>query len=166
MADPADPAEEDEKSKSGGMLGLIILAVGCAVSSFATVYILTPSEPAAALACPPQGEHVATAPPLASADYVYQEVPEILVSIGSAPTTRYLKLKISVITDKKGANTVKDAEPLLLDAFTNYLRSVEVSDFEDPAFYPHLREQLGRRSELVLGHAATDGVLITEFLLR
>jgi flagellar FliL protein len=58
------------------------------------------------------------------------------------------------------------AEPVLIDAFTNYLRSVELSDFENPDFYAHMREQLSRRSELVLGGGVSEGVLITEFLLR
>ena len=48
----------------------------------------------------------------------------------------------------------------------NYLRSVELSDFENPAFYAEMRAQLARRAELVLGGSVTDGVLITEFLLR
>ena len=55
---------------------------------------------------------------------------------------------------------------VLIDAFTNYLRSVELTDFENPGFYSHMRDQLGRRSQLVLGGGVSDGVLITEFLLR
>jgi hypothetical protein len=71
-----------------------------------------------------------------------------------------------VVTDAEGTSMVQSAEPVLIDAFTNYLRSVELSDFENPDFYAHMREQLGRRSELVLGGGVSDGVLITEFLLR
>ena len=169
MADKAEAAEDTKKSKSGGLMGLIILAAGCATSAFATVYILTPSAPAgSALACTPGANHD-TAPvelPAIRQDYIYEEIPEIVVSIGSGSSTRYLKMQLSIITNKENASSVHKSEVLLQDAFTNYLRSVELSDFEDPAFFPHLREQLGRRSELVLGHTASDGVLITEFLLR
>ena len=55
---------------------------------------------------------------------------------------------------------------MLIDAFNNYLRSIELADVEDPGFYPHMREQLARRAELVLGGTVSNGVLITEFLLR
>jgi flagellar FliL protein len=55
---------------------------------------------------------------------------------------------------------------MLIDAFNTYLRSIEMKDFEDPGFYPRMREQLARRSELVLGSGVSSGVLITEFLLR
>jgi flagellar FliL protein len=75
-------------------------------------------------------------------------------------------MKVSIVTDNSGAGMVTKAEPVLIDAFTNYLRSVELSDFENPDFYAHMREQLSRRSELVLGGGVSEGVLITEFLLR
>jgi hypothetical protein len=88
------------------------------------------------------------------------------LTIGSAPATRYLKMKVAIISDRGDVPAVHDAEPVLIDAFTNYLRSVELSDFENPGFYSHMRDQLDRRSHLVLGNGVSDGVLITEFLLR
>lgn len=153
--------------KSGGMVGLVVVAAASLVSSLGLFYFLSPAPAPAAVACVP-GEGGPSAPPIGPlADgHVYVEMKEILISIGSAPTDRYLKLNLSIITEKNNEARVKAAEPMLMDAFNNYLRSIEVNDLEDPGFYPHLREQLSRRSELVVGSAVSNGVLITEFLLR
>lgn len=156
---------ETVKKSGGGLAGLLIVAAASLASSFGLFYFLNPPAPAAA-ACPPAGAEapVATAP--LAQDQVYVEMKEILITIGSAPAERYLKLNLTIVTGKDAAARVKQAEPMLVDAFNNYLRSIEIADLEDPGFYPHLREQLARRSELVLGNAASNGVLITEFLLR
>ncbi|MFN7054817.1 flagellar basal body-associated protein FliL [Hyphomonas sp.] len=162
--DAKDAGETEGGKKSGGALaGLLIVAAASLVSSFGLFYLLSPSEPPAALACAPVTG--APPPPLAR-DQTYVEVGEVLITIGSSPATRYLKLNITVITGKDGAPRVRQAQPMLVDAFNTYLRSIELADLEDPGFYPHLREQLARRSELVLGAAVSNGVLITEFLLR
>lgn len=160
-------AEAPAKSGGGGIMGLAIVAVGALAASFGTVYMISPSGPApdATAACPvtTTAEHIE---PTFNPDQAYVELEDLVVTIGSAPATRYLKLKISVITESGNTSKVSQAEPVLIDAFTNYLRSVEVSDFENPGFYAHMREQLGRRAQLVLGSGASEGVLITEFLLR
>jgi flagellar FliL protein len=158
-------AQAGAKKSGGGIVGLAILAVGAMTSSFATVYVLASDPRSAAVACTP-ADATAGAEPIAKEDQAYVELRDILITIGSEPATRYLKMKIAVVTDSAGAGMVSKAEPVLIDAFTNYLRSVELSDFENPDFYAHMREQLGRRSQLVLGSDVSDGVLITEFLLR
>ncbi|MBD3769914.1 MAG: flagellar basal body-associated FliL family protein [Rhodobacterales bacterium] len=157
--------EAGAKKSGGGFVGLAILAVGAMTSSFATVYVLASDPPTGQAACPV----VETGPevePIAQKDQTYVELRDILITIGSEPATRYLKMKVAIVTDGTGAGMVEKAEPVLIDAFTNYLRSVELSDFENPDFYAHMREQLSRRSELVLGGGVSQGVLITEFLLR
>lgn len=159
-------AEAGAKPASG-LIGLLMIAGASLASSFGLVFFLTSTAPAAPVeACLP-GEHE-TAPieAAATSDQSYVELKEVLITVGSAPATRYLKMNISVITDAEGAEAVKSAEPMLIDAFNTYLRSIEMKDFEDPGFYPRMREQLARRSELVLGSGVSNGVLITEFLLR
>lgn len=167
MAQKAEEGDAKQKGKSGGSaFGLLLLAMGCLVSAGATVYVLTPASVDQATICGNGHESVAPAAPLVSSEKTYVELQEVLITIGSAPATRYLRIRISIVTGKDGANTVKKAEPVLIDAFVNYLRSVELTDFEDPGFYTHMREQLARRAELVLGGGTSHGVLITEFLLR
>ena len=160
-----DGAPDAPKKSGGGIVGLIILAVGAMTSSFATVYVLASDPPTGPEACVP-AEPVGAVDPIAQDGQNYVELRDILITIGSEPATRYLKMKIAIVTDDSGATMVENAEPVLIDAFTNYLRSVELSDFESPDFYAHMREQLGRRAQLVLGGGVSQGVLITEFLLR
>lgn len=167
--DAASEAGGDSPAKpASGLMGLVILGVASLVSSFALMYFLMPppTSHTEAAACVPGEAAVAVIEPAATADQTYVELKEVLITVGSAPATRYLKMHISVITDADGTEAVKSAEPMLIDAFNTYLRSIEMKDFEDPGFYPRMREQLARRSELVLGSGVSNGVLITEFLLR
>ncbi len=163
----AENPDQQPKEKSGaGLMAAITLAMAAAASSFATVYLLTPSSEIEVGGCTSEAEATAQTKPKISVNQSYVELSEVMITIGSAPATRYLKMRLSIVTEKDGVSIVKAAEPVLIDAFVNYLRSVELSDFEDPGYYAHMRQQLARRSELVLGGAVSDGVLITEFLLR
>ncbi|WP_373005247.1 flagellar basal body-associated protein FliL [Hyphomonas sp.] len=165
-ADDAAPETAPAEAKAGGgILGLALLAVGAIASSFATVYFLSP-EPVAEVAVCEADESATHTESVIKPNQSYVELRDILITIGGAPATRYLKMKVAIITDSGDISTVNEAEPVLIDAFTNYLRSVELSDFENPGFYSHMRDQLDRRSQLVLGGSVSDGVLITEFLLR
>ncbi len=166
-AESADENELTPKASGGG--GLIkwgLLAVVSAGASFAVSFFLSPDSAAESAVCvvPEAGEPLVS--PLARDDQAYVELKEVLITIGNAPATRYVKMNISVVTDKKNTDQVLKAEPMLVDAFVSYMRSVELSDFESAGFYPRMREQLAHRSELVLGGDVSRGVLVTEFLLR
>ncbi len=168
MSDKPEAKSEEEAPSSGGigMMGLLVLGLACAATSFASVYFLAPA-PTVAEAATVEAEYVPVEKPeKKKKDLTYTEVQEILITVGSAPATRYLKMQLAVATDKDDAKKIKPLETQLIDAFLLYLRSVELKDFEDPAFYKHMREQLGRRADLVLGDGIVEGVLITEFLLR
>jgi flagellar FliL protein len=167
MSDKPAAKSEEAAPSSGGinMMGLLVLGLACAATSFASVYFLAPA-PTIAEAATVEAEYEVKEKPEEKKSLTYTPVQEILITIGSAPATRYLKMQLSVATDKADAKKVKPVETQLVDAFLLYLRSVELDDFEDPAFYKHMREQLGRRADLVLGDGIVEGVLITEFLLR
>lgn len=162
----ADANTPDTRKGGGGLVGLLMLGAASLASSFGLVYFLTPAPVDAAAACPAVEAVAETSAPLITAGQTYVPVKEILITVGRAPATRYLKMNVSIVTDSSGAQSVRDAEPVLIDAFNTYLRTIELEDFENPAFYSNLREQLARRSELVLGNSVSKGVLITEFLLR
>ena len=168
MSEAKETPEAPEKSSGGlGMIGLILLGVAAMAGSFGVSFLLNkPAEPVVAACEPSLDEAEVKVTKKVAANQRYVEMDEILITVGSAPATRYLKINASIVTTSDSVKDVEKAMPLLIDAFNYYLRSVEVSDFENPAFYPHLREQLGRRAELVLGGEASQGVLITEFLLR
>ena len=165
--DDTNPEAEAAPKSGLNMMGLMVLGLACATTSFASVFFLAPSPaPAATVAEAAEAEYVPVEKPPAAKAQTYTPVQEILITIGNAPATRYLKMQVSVATEKSKAKDVKSAETALIDAFLLYLRSVEVSDFEDPNFYNHMREQLARRADLVLGDGVSKGVMITEFLLR
>ena len=81
------------------MIPLVVLAVVSMAGAFGVVYFLSPSAPAAALACTPGEDGKPAHTPLALEDHVYFELQEILVTIGNEPATRYVKIKTSVISD-------------------------------------------------------------------
>lgn len=166
MAAKEDDTETPKGTTSGGMLMMILLAIVCGAGSFSAMFFLTPAEAADAAVCVPGESAEYRAEPLATDDQAYVELKETLITIGNEPATRYVKMKAVVVTDKSHISDVKKAEPMLMDAFVSYMRSLELSDFESASFYPRLRQQLAHRSELVLGGDVSQGVLITEFLLR
>ncbi|WP_300380591.1 flagellar basal body-associated FliL family protein [Henriciella sp.] len=153
------PAKSSGGLVKYGLLGLVSL--GC---SFGTVFMLAPSGNAGTPVCAAAAS--TTSEPLAREDQAYVELNEIIITIGNEPATRYVKIKTAIVADKGDSGKVGKAELMLKDAFIGYLRSLELSDLESAAFYPRLREQLSRRAELVLGGDVSQGVLITEFLLR
>jgi flagellar FliL protein len=169
MSSTAETSPEAEAAPKSGLnlMGLMVLGLACATTSFASVFFLAPSPaPANTVAAAAEPEYVPKEKPASAKAHTYTPVQEILITIGHAPATRYLKMQVSVATEKSKAKDVKSSETALIDAFLLYLRSVEVSDFEDPNFYNHMREQLARRADLVLGDGVSKGVMITEFLLR
>ncbi|NQY97716.1 MAG: flagellar basal body-associated FliL family protein [Henriciella sp.] len=169
MSSKEDTNPEAEAAPKSGLnlMGLMVLGLACATTSFASVFFLAPSPaPATATAATVEPEYVPKEKPATAKAHTYTPVQEILITIGHSPATRYLKMQVSVATEKSKAKDVKSSETALIDAFLLYLRSVEVSDFEDPNFYNHMREQLSRRADLVLGDGVSKGVMITEFLLR
>lgn len=171
MSEKADDKQDAEAPAKGGlnMMGLLVLGVACAATSFASVFFLAPAQTVAVAETAEATEEDYKPVEKDSGEkksYTYTEVQEILITIGTSPATRYLKMNLSLATEKADAKMVKTNETALIDAFLLYLRSVSVEDFEDPGFYKHMREQLGRRADLVLGDGVAKGVLITEFLLR
>ncbi len=164
-AELAEAGSESPRKSAYGLVSALIVGVSVAASSFATNYLL--SSGGAHEAIDEAAEHKGGSDqPLADPDHVYTELDEIIITIGGEPADRYLKLRLAVITAEGDERDVKDAEPLLMDAFTSYLRAIEPERFEDHAFFPQMREQLAQRAELVLGGSVAEGVLITEFLLR
>ena len=170
--DIEDFEENEEEPKSSSMMTMVAMAVAALIGSFGVSYFMGGSEPVQVAECLPEKteevkiEAETVKAGLAKEDQIYVELDEILITIGSEPASRYLKLTLAIATFEGKESTIKKAQPILADAFNGYLRSIELNQLEDPAFYPYLREQLSRRAELVLGAAVADGVLITDFLLR
>lgn len=165
---PAGSTEE-ASSKSGSGLGLIgLVGIGVvALASSAGATVLMSAAPKTQPANCVQGDGgELMAEPLARPDQTYVELDELIVTIGSSPSSRFLKMKIAIVTGKDKTQQIEEAELLLKDAFLKYLRSLEINDFEDPRSFRRMREQLALRAEVVLGGNVSNGILITEYLIR
>jgi len=155
------------KGRSGlGPVGMISIGLAAVASSAGATVLLSPPSAPAATACETTGERPRYAAPLAKENQAYVELDELIVTVGSAPATRFLKIRIAIATDEEKTGKVEEATMLLKDAFLKYLRSMELEAFEDPASYARMREQLALRAEVVLGGDVSNGILITEYLLR
>lgn len=174
-SDKADKTEEKpekaQKAKKGGggMIQAAILAVGAGLTAFATVFLMPGAEPEMQVCANEEAgttEIAAHSPPPEPVNTILVPLDEILISIGRGEARRYLKINLTLIMDEKLEKQMPDLEPQLRDAFSTYLRAVEVTDFEDPAFYEVLRMQLHRRAQLIIGPKAVESILITDFLLR
>lgn len=170
MADNKDDDRQTAKpAGTAGLIGLALLAVSTAACAFALVFFFAPSPggEAIAAACEPVKAADGYAATEENAeDRAFVQLEEFLITVGSAPATRYLKMNVAIATDKENAEAVANAEPMLIDSFNGYLRALSVSDFENPDTYHQMKDQLSKRAELVVGSQASNGVLITEFLLR
>lgn len=166
MADKKPKAKEQDQAGKKSPVGFVMLAVAAMAGSFAVSYLAEPAPLDAPESCAAEEKPSAQSYAMVHKNLVYISLPEILTTIGSEPATRFLKMNISVATTKDGASTVEDNKLVIIDAFISYLRSVELTDFEDPGFYGHMREQLAHRSNIILGPQVSDSVLITEFLIR
>ncbi len=161
----ADSAPESQPEKKGGILGAIITPLILAAASFGTVYLLPTNEGAL-----PAGSHTAAASNIATphdmmpTNLEIVEMNEFVVSIRD--DRNVLRMRVALEVPKDILSEVEANDLRLRDAFMGYLRAVEVSELQDPAFLPQLRAQLLRRSKLVLGPDKVAGVLITDFLIR
>lgn len=166
MAETTTTDATESAQSGGGLIGALLIGTIAAATSFATAFFSPATGAASALPeGQPQGQVMAE-PSKRSVEAAYVELPELLVTIGAEPADRYIKMRVTLVVDTTSIKQVEAAEPMLLDAFTTYLRSVDPSDFEDPSFYGRMRNQLGARAQLVVGASSAQGVLITEFLLR
>lgn len=166
MSEKKAPDDQTEAPAKGsiGLIGIVSLGLAAGLGAFLTNFLAPTSE--AEVATCALAANVAPIKPLFETPEAFVAMPEILITIGSTPATRFLKMNVTIATNGAGVSSIKKAEPVLIDAFNNYLRSVELEDLEDPGFYAHMREQLAHRAEIILGAETAGGVLITEFLLR
>lgn len=161
----ADSAPEAAPKKKGKLLGAIVTPLILAATSFGTVYLLPTSESTIAT-----GSHTAAASDIATphdmmpTNLEIVEMNEFVVSIRD--DRNVLRMRVALEVPKDIRSEVEANDLRLRDAYMGYLRAVEVSELQDPAFLPQLRAQLLRRSKLVLGPDKVAGVLITDFLIR
>ncbi|SFJ42186.1 flagellar basal body-associated FliL family protein [Jannaschia pohangensis] len=168
MAEPDEtqPDEVEETGKKKGKLGLVItlvlsllLAGGGFFATFSGMLdpILGTSET--------EAESHPTAEPETVAAPTFLELDPLVVTVGSSGSIRQLRFRAFLQLHNGPDETVAALRPRILDIFATYLRAVPVDRLEDPTALLHLRAQLLRRIQLLVGPDSVRDLLIVDFVI-
>lgn len=164
--------KEGKPAKGSGLLMQGVMALVLGGVAFATVYFLPATgNSAAGAAClatdagnTKGGETLIAELSLDELGFV--EMEPMIITLGEDGSARTLRIGVTLETAKDNMDDVTYATPKLRDAFTGYLRAVELSDIEDPNSMVRIRAQLLRRAHVILGNQTVRSVLITDFVIR
>jgi flagellar FliL protein len=104
----------------------------------------------------------------AKKDYVYYELPEILVNLNTADRkVHYLKISVSLeLENKEDVAKVQAVLPRIIDNFQVYLRELRIEDLRGSAGLYRLREELLTRVATAAAPAKVSDVLFKEMLVQ
>ena len=100
-----------------------------------------------------------------SGDTAFVEFPPLTVSIRSRNSTRHVKIGIVIETTPQASETIALYSYYIIDTVNTYLRTIDITKFEDPTMLAILKERIAHRTRIVAPDAIINEVLITEFLL-
>lgn len=98
-------------------------------------------------------------------DNSYFSFNPLVISITSDNKVRHLKISLVIKTPESTQVIIQKYIFEIQDILNSYLRSIEISQFENPAAMQSLRQQIVRRIEFAAPDAIISDVLITEFIL-
>ena len=101
-----------------------------------------------------------------SAGVSFVPVDPVIVSLGSASTSRFLTFRAQLEVPSTEAASVTALLPRVVDVLNSYLRAVDVREFEDPSALIRLRAQMLRRVQMVAGEGRVTDLLVMEFVLN
>jgi flagellar FliL protein len=104
----------------------------------------------------------------AKKNYVYYELPEILVNLNTADRkVHYLKISVSLeLENKDDIPKVQAVLPRIVDNFQVYLRELRIEDLRGSAGLYRLREELLTRVATAAAPAKVSDVLFKEMLVQ
>ena len=104
----------------------------------------------------------------AKKNYVYYELPEILVNLNTADRkVHYLKISVSLeLESKEDISKVQAVLPRIIDNFQVYLRELRIEDLRGSAGLYRLREELLTRVATAAAPAKVSDVLFKEMLVQ
>lgn len=190
MSDEENPAPDAPKKKGlpiGALLGALIpVAMGGAAAGLA--FFLTPAPQTCVAAAPEHDEddehavlgdeRVEKKEPhgkkkgeksghgdAASGEASFVPMDPLVVTLGPEAAAKYLKITMTIETEKGSEAAVTALMPRLRDVVNSYLRAVDEADLAEPSSMARVRAQLLRRLQLVAPDARITNVLITDFVL-
>lgn len=96
-------------------------------------------------------------------------MPDIVVNIATADTSRPAYLKLKLTLQAKDIETIEAIQPLLpriMDQYNGFLRELRMEDVAGSAGYSRLQLELLKRVNLAVAPAQIDAVLIEEMLVQ
>mgnify|MGYP001824580303 CR=1 FL=1 len=140
-----DTAPPARKSGTSILIGLILAIVGGLGG-----YVLT-----SGLVDLGGGHHTG-----ASDDTDFVPIEPMTVLLGHSGERRYLRFTAQLEIDPSHKDQVTKLLPRVVDVLNTYLRSLSMSDVEDPSSLLTLRSQMRRRIDLVVGGGAVRDLLV------
>lgn len=97
--------------------------------------------------------------------FVFMALEPFMLSLPRTDPVRQLRLELQIEVPAAAQDTIRAVTPRLQDTMTSYLRSIDLSDIEDPDTLLRMRMQLLRRLQVAAGDGLIRDLLITQFLI-
>lgn len=157
-----DATVETEAQNSGGSRtkGLLVAAIGALLAGgagFGVTYL--------GLVDGLFGGHGTTEAEDAHA-FAFVPLDPLMMSLGPQAQARTLKFTAELEVEPGAEKAVLELRPRILDVLNGYLRAVDESELEDPAYLYILRAQMLQRIQVVVGDGKVRDLLILEFILN
>lgn len=164
MNEEEEVAEGEEEKKPAPIKAMIFSAIGALAMGGAAAgaaYFLAPGEARCVGSATAQSE--AALPPR---DVTYVNLDPLVVTLGPAAKSRYLKISLSLETTQDYEESLSKMRPRIRDTLNTYLRAVEEDELIRPSGMTRLRAQMLRRLRLAAPGEIISDVLITDFVLN
>jgi flagellar FliL protein len=106
-----------------------------------------------------------TTVPAVAPERVFVELDPFMVSISGSDPVRQLRLELQLEIPAGAEDAVRAVTPRLEDTMNTYLRSIDLSDIENPDTLLRMRLQLLRRLQVAAGEGRIHNLLVTQFLI-
>lgn len=88
-----------------------------------------------------------------------------MVTIPRTDPVRQLRLELQLEVPEGAEAEIRALSPRLEDTMNTYLRSIDLTDIEDPDTLLRMRMQLLRRLQVAAGEGRINDLLVTQFLI-
>lgn len=100
-----------------------------------------------------------------TAGFVYMALEPFMLSLPRTDPVRQLRLELQLEVPDTAQDIIRTMTPRLQDTMNTYLRSIDLSDIENPDTLLRMRMQLLRRLQVAAGDGLIRDLLITQFLI-
>lgn len=153
------PSRGETRRTPLGLAALAALALGAA-SYLAVGTGLAPGLPTSS-GIAPESSDDATARPTTT----FVALDPFMVTLPRTNPARQLRLELQLEVPSGAEANIRAVFPRLADTMNTYLRSIDLSDIENPDTLLRMRMQLLRRLQVAAGEGLIVDLLVTQFLI-